>query len=106
MRRRAAAPRSEAHCADAPMYNAVTTGGAEKNAGPLADPGAAERFDAIVLGAGISGLVATSILLEQGCEQVLVVDEYDHVGGNHIDRTIGDYTFDVGSFIFQDDSPL
>jgi hypothetical protein len=88
------------------MYNAVTTGGADKAAVPLDDPGADERFDAVVLGAGISGLVAASILLEQGCEQVLVVDEYDHVGGNHIDRRIGDYTFDVGSFIFQDDSPL
>src|SRR4051812_23115889 len=51
------------------------------------------RFDAIVLGAGISGLVSASILLEQGCKRILLVDEYGHVGGNHIDRTIGDYTF-------------
>ena len=63
-------------------------------------------FDVVVLGAGISGLVSASILVEQGYERVLVIDEYDHVGGNHIDCTIGDYTFDVGSFIFQDDSPL
>src|SRR6185369_15604667 len=26
--------------------------------------------------------------------------------GNHIDVQIGEYTFDIGSFIFQDDSPL
>jgi NAD(P)-binding Rossmann-like domain len=62
--------------------------------------------DAIVLGAGISGLVSASILVEQGAARVLVVDSYDHVGGNHIDRACDGYTFDVGSFIFQDDSPL
>ena len=38
--------------------------------------------------------------------RVLVVDEYDQVGGNHIDRSYGPYTFDIGSLIFQDDSPL
>jgi protoporphyrinogen oxidase len=65
-----------------------------------------DTFDAIILGAGISGLVAAAILLKDGCEKILVVDEYDHIGGNHIDRTIGPYTFDIGSFIFQDDSPL
>ncbi len=65
-----------------------------------------DHFDAVVLGAGISGLVATSILLRQGAHNVLVVDEYPQSGGNHIDCKIGDYTFDVGSFIFQDDSPL
>ena len=66
----------------------------------------ADSYDVIVLGAGISGLVSTSIVLKQGCRKVLVVDEYGHVGGNHIDCTIGEYTFDIGSFIFQDDSPL
>lgn len=64
------------------------------------------RHDAVVLGAGISGLVATSILLRDGARNVLVVDEYAQSGGNHIDCKIGDYTFDVGSYIFQDDSPL
>ena len=66
----------------------------------------AEQYDVIVLGAGISGLVSTSVLLKQDCKTVAVVDEYANVGGNHIDRAIGDYTFDIGSFIFQDDSPL
>jgi hypothetical protein len=66
----------------------------------------ADRYDVIVLGAGISGLVSASILLKQGYQNVLVVDEYAHIGGNHIDRSIGEYTFDIGSFIFQDDSPL
>lgn len=63
-------------------------------------------FDAIVLGAGISGLVAAAILRDQGCRRILVADEYERVGGNHIDVALGDYSFDVGSFIFQDDSPL
>ena len=66
----------------------------------------AEKYDVLVLGAGISGLVSASVLLKQGCKRVLVVDEYPHIGGNHIDRSIGKYTFDIGSFIFQDDSPL
>src|SRR3712207_4079651 len=66
----------------------------------------ASDFDVIVLGSGISGLVSASILSEQGYRRILVVDEYNHVGGNHIDCTCGRYTFDVGSFIFQDDSPL
>lgn len=66
----------------------------------------ADRFDAVVLGAGISGLVSASVLLRQGVERVLVVDGYDSVGGNHRDASCGGYTFDVGSFIFQDDSPL
>jgi protoporphyrinogen oxidase len=65
-----------------------------------------DRYDAIVLGAGISGLVAASVLLKQGARNVLVIDEYSRSGGNHIDCEIGDYTFDVGSYIFQDDSPL
>lgn len=63
------------------------------------------RFDAIVLGAGISGLVSASVLGQQGL-RVLLIDEYDHIGGNHIAFSINGYTFDVGSLIFQDDSPL
>lgn len=66
----------------------------------------ATRYDALVLGAGISGLVSASVLLDQGAERVLVVDEYEHVGGNHLDFAFGPFTFDVGSLIFQDDSPL
>ncbi|WFG44918.1 FAD-dependent oxidoreductase [Pseudonocardia alni] len=62
--------------------------------------------DAVVLGAGISGLVSASILHRQGARHVVVLDEYPHVGGNHIDHHAGGYTFDVGSLVFQDDSPL
>ncbi|CCM78305.1 FAD-dependent oxidoreductase [Rhizobium mesoamericanum] len=67
---------------------------------------AVQQFDVVVLGAGISGLVAASILSAQG-NSVVVIDEYDHVGGNHMDWSSNEgYTFDVGSLIFQDDSPL
>ncbi|MDI7862978.1 FAD-dependent oxidoreductase [Rhizobiaceae bacterium n13] len=67
---------------------------------------AVQQFDVIVLGGGISGLVAASILSTQG-SRVVVVDDYDHVGGNHMDWSSSEgYTFDVGSLIFQDDSPL
>ena len=72
----------------------------------MADSVDCGRFDAVVLGAGISGLVAASILQRQGARSVLVIDEYSCLGGNHIDCKVGDYTFDVGSYIFQDDSPL
>lgn len=65
-----------------------------------------DTFDAVVLGAGITGLVSASVLHDLGCQRVLVIDEFAHLGGNHIDRAINGYTFDIGSFVFQDDSPL
>lgn len=65
-----------------------------------------EKFDAIIFGAGISGLVSAAVLKKQGCRRVLIIDTFDRLGGNHIDCSIGPYTFDIGSFIFQDDSPL
>lgn len=65
-----------------------------------------DDYAVVVLGAGISGLVAASVLLQQGARSILIADEYNHLGGNHIDVAVGPYTFDVGSFIFQDDSPL
>ena len=69
-------------------------------------PGEETHSDAIVLGAGISGLVSASILSRTGARRILVIDEYDHIGGNHIERSVGPYTFDIGSLIFQDDAPL
>lgn len=65
-----------------------------------------ENFDAIILGAGVSGLVAASVLVKQNATRILVIDSYERVGGNHIDWSRDGYTFDVGSLIFQDDSPL
>ncbi|MGT2481337.1 NAD(P)-binding protein [Methylobacterium oryzae CBMB20] len=60
-------------------------------------------FDAIILGAGITGLVSASILHDLGCRKIAVLDEFGNLGGNHIDRSISGYTFDIGSLIFQDD---
>src|SRR4051794_22519615 len=54
----------------------------------------------------MSGLVSASILLEQQHDRILILDEYGHVGGNHINWNTDQYTFDIGSLIFQDDSPL
>lgn len=62
-------------------------------------------YDAIVLGGGVSGLVSAALLARQG-KRVLLADEYDGPGGNHIAVDIGAMTFDIGSFFFQDDSPL
>ena len=65
-----------------------------------------EVFDAIILGAGVSGLVAASVLIRQGSTRIAIVDEYESIGGNHIDWSANGFTFDVGSLVFQDDSPL
>src|ERR1700682_4075212 len=56
------------------------------------DRSGSDLFAAIVLGAGISGLVTASILLKQGYPNIVVVDEYDHIGGNHIDCRIGEFS--------------
>lgn len=78
-----------------------------KSEASLGRPGSdGTEFDVIVLGAGISGLVSAAVLAEQGHSSILVIDEFDYIGGNHIDHACGGYTFDVGSFVFQDDSPL
>lgn len=63
-------------------------------------------YDTVVLGAGASGMISASILLNQGTDKLLLLDEYGELGGNHISRNIGDYSFDIGSFFFQADSPL
>ncbi|PWJ55118.1 NAD(P)-binding Rossmann-like domain-containing protein [Quadrisphaera granulorum] len=72
----------------------------------MPSPPASDHYDALVLGAGISGLVSASVLLEQGARRIAVVDVYPRAGGNHLDVEIGPYTFDIGSLVFQDDSPL
>ncbi len=66
----------------------------------------AEVFDAIILGAGVSGLVAASVLIRQGNGRIAVIDRYESIGGNHIDWSANGFTFDIGSLVFQDDSPL
>lgn len=60
---------------------------------------------AIVLGAGISGLVAAAALNHAGFA-VQVVEQSQGCGGAHRSRRIGPYTFDVGSIFYERDSPL
>jgi protoporphyrinogen oxidase len=64
------------------------------------------NVDAVILGAGVSGLVAARLIKEKGYENILIVDEYDRLGGNHINCDVGGFTFDIGTLIFQDDSPF
>jgi protoporphyrinogen oxidase len=61
------------------------------------------RFDAIVLGAGISGLVSAYLLADRG-KKVLLLDDYAEPGGNHISREIGGMSFDIGCFFFHENS--
>jgi protoporphyrinogen oxidase len=68
--------------------------------------GTTDKVDTVILGAGISGLVAAKIDNERGDHRVLIIDEYDRIGGNHISYDSGPFTFDIGTLIFQDDSPL
>lgn len=37
---------------------------------------------------------------------MVIVDEYENPGGNHISREFGPYTFDIGAIFFWTDSPL
>ncbi|MEM1063561.1 MAG: FAD-dependent oxidoreductase, partial [Planctomycetota bacterium] len=55
----------------------------------------------MVLGAGVAGLTAAEWLSEGG-SRVLVLDEFDHLGGNQRSFDFGSYTFDVGAIVFHD----
>lgn len=59
----------------------------------------------VVLGGGVSGLVAADILAQAG-QQVVILEPYDRLGGNQRSLNIGPYTFDIGSFIFFAGSPF
>ena len=61
------------------------------------------RSDVLILGAGVSGLSAAYFLASQG-QSVRVVNSYDHLGGNHISRDIGNYTYDIGAIFFWSDN--
>ena len=63
-----------------------------------------DQFDIAIFGAGISGLTLANISSAKQ-QKVCVVDQYDHIGGNHISINLNDYSFDIGSFLFWSDNP-
>jgi len=65
----------------------------------------AEPYDALVLGAGVSGLTTAAVLADRGLK-VCVVDEYPEPGGNHLSWNVGPYTFDIGAIFFWHDNPM
>jgi protoporphyrinogen oxidase len=60
--------------------------------------------DVIVLGAGVTGLTAGAHF--SNTSTVVILDEYESPGGNHISRDFGPYSFDIGAIFFWTDSPL
>ncbi len=64
----------------------------------------AQHADVIVLGAGVTGLTAG--LHFSKTLSVVLLDEYESPGGNHISRDFGPYSFDIGAIFFWTDSPL
>ena len=55
-----------------------------------------QQHDVIVIGAGISGLVAARTLNASGVEDVLVLEARDRVGGRTVNRSMGDGNFAEG----------
>ena len=45
-----------------------------------------QRYDCLIVGAGMAGAVAARELAEQGGQKVLVLERRNHVGGNMYDR--------------------
>ncbi|MEK8104488.1 FAD-dependent oxidoreductase [Micromonospora sp. M12] len=63
------------------------------------------HWDAIVVGAGLGGLVCAAYLAADG-RQVLVTEQHDVVGGNsHVFRRRRAYEFDVGVHYLGDCGP-
>jgi all-trans-retinol 13,14-reductase len=64
-----------------------------------------QDWDAIVVGAGIGGLVSAGYLAAAG-QRVLVIEQHDVAGGNgHVFRRRGAYQFDVGMHYIGDCGP-
>lgn len=80
-------------------HAAISSGGVDL------DRAAGGEHPVVVLGGGVSGLVAADILAAAG-RQVVILEPYDRLGGNQRSLNIGSYTFDIGSFIFFAGSPF
>ena len=61
-------------------------------------------FDAVILGAGVSGLSTAYFLVKSGLS-VCILDAYPEPGGNHISKTFNGFSFDIGSIFFWSDNP-
>lgn len=51
-------------------------------------------------------MTAAKLLADKYGGGILLVDEFDQVGGNHISLDIGPRSYDIGSFFFYDGSPF
>ncbi|RIJ30508.1 hypothetical protein D1223_07735 [Henriciella mobilis] len=56
-------------------------------------------YDVVVLGAGISGITLAYDFVRSG-RSVLLVDEYETPGGNHISVNLDGRSFDIGAIFF------
>ena len=57
-------------------------------------------YDVVVLGAGISGITLAYDFVRSG-QSVLLVDEYETPGGNHISVNLDGRSFDIGAIFFR-----
>jgi protoporphyrinogen oxidase len=55
-----------------------------------------------ILGCGVTALTLAAKLAKDGF-QITLIERYDRIGGNHISVNIGDFTFDIGTFLFSED---
>lgn len=59
-----------------------------------------ERKKVIVVGAGVSGLLAAAVLHRHGCE-VVILEARDRIGGRILTTRKGDHVRDIGKITMQ-----
>lgn len=62
----------------------------------VAGPSLAEQVDVVVVGAGLAGLRAAALLVEEGAD-VTVLEARDRVGGRMLGTALGGQTVDLGA---------
>ena len=63
------------------------------------------RFDVIVLGAGVAGLSAASLLADR-FPRIQLLDSFEQLGGTQRSIEANGYTFDIGSYFFYPNTVL